>query len=469
LLKHQEHRLDFFLQKNLLYLARHLQTPSNGGGGNTPIQLHAFPFTNQDFYKVQSEGSRTSREEKCLADPRMKSVQQVADIISALVLPSYDQVKKVMCSGCEGTSARTKDRTVLIVTSFLARPLAFLLARLHPDVKVYILNLQPICPNGIFPNYRVSTQNFVDAIMKHEDDTERDESLIETYWKLEHALEAVFLADRMKELCQQHQTKGCSSSGYYSWEELQQILLGHNDRFIQVNAYSNHLVPSLENESTPRVHEVGPLADAYIPPGSPPRALVNFLQRYSGERRPICVGFGSMVFPNPQIVLQALQKIDQPAVLVGSSLRVENIPDGALKQFVSSYVYFTSNVPYPWLLPHCRMTICHGGAGVVHACLRAGIPCVVAPVMGDQHAWGSLLEAKGLGLLIRKQRMLDLTEKDIIVAVESILSAMNGIVKTNSKTDSLLEHCHRLRESIREDPQTGSEKLVIDLLGGVVD
>lgn len=59
-----------------------------------------------------------------------------------------------------------------------------------------------------------------------------------------------------------------------------------------------------------------------------------------------------------------------------------------------------SSIPYPYLLPHCSMMICHGGAGVIQACLSAGIPCIVIPVMGDQFAWARLLHAKGLGLYL---------------------------------------------------------------------
>jgi len=43
------------------------------------------------------------------------------------------------------------------------------------------------------------------------------------------------------------------------------------------------------------------------------------------------------------------------------------------------------------------MMLCHGGAGVVNACLRAGIPAVVSPLMGDQFFWAELLVARGIG------------------------------------------------------------------------
>ncbi|KAL3910012.1 MAG: hypothetical protein SGARI_002325, partial [Bacillariaceae sp.] len=169
----------------------------------------------------------------------MKSVAQVADVISALVLPCYDLVEEVLQN--DGTTSKKEDRA--IVTSFLARPLAFVLARIHTNIKVYILNLQPTCPNKLFPNYRVSTKNFVTAVMKldnerhvaeHTESTDAvDEDFIETYWKLEHALESAFLGDRMTALYEEKSREiGATSSSYFTWEDLQRILLGHNDPFV---------------------------------------------------------------------------------------------------------------------------------------------------------------------------------------------------------------------------------------------
>jgi sterol 3beta-glucosyltransferase len=38
----------------------------------------------------------------------------------------------------------------------------------------------------------------------------------------------------------------------------------------------------------------------------------------------------------------------------------------------------------------------HGGAGTVHAVLRAGIPSVVVPFLADQPFWGRHLHRRGL-------------------------------------------------------------------------
>ena len=39
----------------------------------------------------------------------------------------------------------------------------------------------------------------------------------------------------------------------------------------------------------------------------------------------------------------------------------------------------------------------HGGAGVLHSTLRAGIPAIIAPLMGDQFFHAKLIHARELG------------------------------------------------------------------------
>jgi UDP:flavonoid glycosyltransferase YjiC (YdhE family) len=39
----------------------------------------------------------------------------------------------------------------------------------------------------------------------------------------------------------------------------------------------------------------------------------------------------------------------------------------------------------------------HGGAGTTAAGLRAGVPNIITPFMGDQHAWAGLVAQLGVG------------------------------------------------------------------------
>jgi len=48
----------------------------------------------------------------------------------------------------------------------------------------------------------------------------------------------------------------------------------------------------------------------------------------------------------------------------------------------------------------------HGGAGVLHSTLRAGIPAIIAPLIGDQFVFAKLIDARELGCL-EQVRALD--------------------------------------------------------------
>lgn len=53
-------------------------------------------------------------------------------------------------------------------------------------------------------------------------------------------------------------------------------------------------------------------------------------------------------------------------------------------------------VPHADVLPRCSAAVHHGGAGTVHAVLRAGLPSVVVPFLADQPFWGRHLHRRGL-------------------------------------------------------------------------
>jgi sterol 3beta-glucosyltransferase len=54
-------------------------------------------------------------------------------------------------------------------------------------------------------------------------------------------------------------------------------------------------------------------------------------------------------------------------------------------------------VPPATVLPRCSVAVHHGGAGTVHAAVRAGVVSVTVPFLADQPFWGALLHRRGLG------------------------------------------------------------------------
>jgi hypothetical protein len=486
----RNHQVDLFLQRDLAHLAQPFQEQSTVPSKNHPssFQLHIFPFTNQDFYKCQTHHSHHNHH----PDPKMKNVGIVADIIGALILPCVDQVLAVVKQQQE--KDKNRQQQWVIVTSAFTRCLSILIGQAL-DIPTILLHLQPLVPNRIFPSYRTSRTKFVQACCrsclddnvndnnnnnnesnhhKNDDESVDNHYCEETYWKIEHALEEVFLKDRMTLA---YQKLGIMSP--LSWEDLQRILSGRDSRFWMVNAYSNHLIPSMVKASpnTPvsgvgeYVLEVGPLADGFLPPdttfGTPNNTssssllLEEFLNSCKDDDNdgpyPICVGFGSMPFHQAEIVLDALERLDQKAVLVGNALRVPN--NNSHHHPHRSKVFTIASVPYAYLLPRCSMMLCHGGAGVVQACLRAGIPCLVSPIMGDQFAFGQLVQAKGLGTLCGSSGGSSATttstkRSDKLLTCEDIVQAI--------KRARLCRHkCQELGEQIRRgERQSGVQKLV---------
>jgi sterol 3beta-glucosyltransferase len=123
----------------------------------------------------------------------------------------------------------------------------------------------------------------------------------------------------------------------------------------------------------------------------PPEDLVRFI---AAGPPPIYAGFGSMVMKDPQAtvsaVLEAVARNNARAVIASgwSGYKPEKLPDT---------IYAVDSIPHDWLLPQMAASIHHGGAGTTGASLRAGIPQIVVPFVGDQPFWGRQVEKRGIG------------------------------------------------------------------------
>lgn len=123
----------------------------------------------------------------------------------------------------------------------------------------------------------------------------------------------------------------------------------------------------------------------------PPEDLVRFIK---AGAPPIYAGFGSMVMKDPKAtvntVLEAVAENGARAVIASgwSGYKPEKLPDN---------VFAVDSIPHDWLLPQMAASIHHGGAGTTGASLRAGIPQIVVPFVGDQFFWGLQVEKRGVG------------------------------------------------------------------------
>ena len=123
----------------------------------------------------------------------------------------------------------------------------------------------------------------------------------------------------------------------------------------------------------------------------PPADLLNFLQAGSP---PVYIGFGSMGSRAPaettELVLQALSKTGQRAILLSGwgGLQETDLPDS---------VFMIDSIPHAWLFPRVAAVVHHGGASTTAAGLRAGVPSIVIPFLGDQPFWGRRVHNLGVG------------------------------------------------------------------------
>ncbi|WP_164929006.1 glycosyltransferase [Gloeobacter violaceus] len=144
----------------------------------------------------------------------------------------------------------------------------------------------------------------------------------------------------------------------------------------------------------------------------PPTDLEAFMQ---AGPPPVAVGFGSMV-PRAstaltQKVLEAIRLSGQRAVLLRGwgGLQSGRMPDGCFQ---------IDAVPHDWLFPRVSGVVTHGGAGTVAAALRAGVPALAVPLLGDQFFWGRRLAELGAGP--RPLPLKDLQATPLAVALKAL-------------------------------------------------
>ncbi|TMR94970.1 glycosyltransferase [Nonomuraea basaltis] len=156
-----------------------------------------------------------------------------------------------------------------------------------------------------------------------------------------------------------------------------------------LHAWSPHLLPAPADWPA-SAHPTGfwtmPAGDGW----TPPERLARFLD--AGDP-PVYVGFGSSVSGDPEAltatVLEAVRLAGRRAVLATGwgALRPEASTDDVL---------VIEEAPHDWLLPRVSAAVHHGGIGTVAAVLRAGIPQVVRPFIGDQPFWADRLHRLGV-------------------------------------------------------------------------
>ena len=159
---------------------------------------------------------------------------------------------------------------------------------------------------------------------------------------------------------------------------------------VTVQAYSRHVVPHAEDwPSTIRTTGFWFLDEQNE--WKPSTELNDFLN--SGEQ-PICIGFGSMTGRNPEQVMQtvrdAVRNSGKRAVWLSGWAGIGDTDLG-------ENIFCVDAAPHEWLYPRVAAAVHHGGAGSTGASLRAGVPTIIIPHLGDQAFWGQRVYSLGAG------------------------------------------------------------------------
>lgn len=184
------------------------------------------------------------------------------------------------------------------------------------------------------------------------------------------------------------------------------------ERTIALYGYSRHVLPRPHDWGAHH-HVTGYWFLDAPDSWTPPTDLVNFLNRGAP---PVYIGFGSMGSRNPreagEIALKALALSGQRGVLAAGwgGLQATDLPDT---------VHLISSLPHSWLFAQMAAVVHHGGAGTAAAGLRAGVPSIIVPFMGDQPFWGERLRSLGVGTapIPRKRLTAEKLAQAIMTAV----------------------------------------------------
>lgn len=149
------------------------------------------------------------------------------------------------------------------------------------------------------------------------------------------------------------------------------------------------------------------LTTGYWPPAgaaeSLPAGLAAFLD--AGDP-PVYLGFGSMPADDPagavRLLRDAARSAGRRAVLHG------NWGDWApAAGDLGADVHVVTDAAHHLLFPRCAAVVHHGGAGTTGSAIRAGVPQVVVPHMGDQPYWARRVRELGVGVTPGRRHRLD--------------------------------------------------------------
>lgn len=129
-----------------------------------------------------------------------------------------------------------------------------------------------------------------------------------------------------------------------------------------------------------------------LPPAdwTPPADLVAFL---AAGPPPVFAGFGSMTPDHAGRLSEVIAAAGRQA---GVRMVIQAGQAGLSRADGGDSIAI-GEVPHDWLFPQVAVIVHHASAGTTATGLRAGIPAVAAPMLGDQPFWAARIAALGAG------------------------------------------------------------------------
>ena len=126
----------------------------------------------------------------------------------------------------------------------------------------------------------------------------------------------------------------------------------------------------------------------------PDKALSRFLEKHP---KVLFLTFGSMVNDAPKAISLMLYRVLAELGIA----TIINTAAGGLVRLESfepkTYLYFTDQIPYEWILKRVYAVVHHGGSGTTHVALKYGCPTLIIPHIIDQFGWNALVHEIGAG------------------------------------------------------------------------
>lgn len=141
------------------------------------------------------------------------------------------------------------------------------------------------------------------------------------------------------------------------------------------------------------------------------------------NKKVLLLTFGSMTNPysvsNSKLIYEVLDELGIAVIVnkaAGGLVELDDYKDNPL-------FYFTSQIPYDWVLPKVFAAIHHGGSGTTHSTLKYGCATLILPHIIDQYGWSSLVSDLGAGpkgLAINR-----LTKRKLKPLIEELMNNAN--------------------------------------------